>query len=395
MPLTRNLYREDEVLAALQYCILKGRIQEAVFWAHEATQSNMTFDLLQALFWLWMNFFGAANLSWYTWFHEATQNLEKIEEDNIIYLVISLARRAPQGDSTVFTLVVSGLSRPSTDRIGFVILPPSLRSLEGKNRAFAVAVKQGKLALAWNFAEWPTAWKILEELAKDSRSVELIRKLSQESENPFWKPEWIWFVRALAMTIAATISRFPEKEPIPVELVGCTANWKNVRMLDARVFAVPSECLYWFCFRGSLRVNKTTEAELTPGLELAIQGSQFWDEVPRGTDDEREAFYDTYFTSDIPDEWSIKNRQKSHGFGTIPVGPFNQQLALEKMLIRWFQRIPARGMWDGMDRAIKILVGLWGAVAPGAIDDMIHMEYITKTFEKMNLEPVRRVIEII
>ena len=142
-------------------------------------------------------------------------------------------------------------------------------------------------------------------------------------------------------------------------------------MLDARAYSIPSECLYWFCERGCVQNNKTTEEELTVGLEAALQGSRFWGTVPQRTDDQREELF-RYFTSDIPDEWSKENRLKSHGYGVIPAGSdVNYEVMLERCMMRWFSAIPSHGILAGMESAIKILV----SKKPRKISEFIHMEY--------------------
>ena len=56
------------------------------------------------------------------------------------------------------------------------------------------------------------------------------------------------------------------------------------------------------------------------------------------TDSEKEDFYDTYFPKDIPDEWSLKEKQKSHGPGVDCSGG--------APLSRWWRAwIPTDHLW--------------------------------------------------
>jgi hypothetical protein len=383
MPLTRNLYREDEVLTALQYCILKGRLKEAIFWAHELVISNMTGELLQRMLWLWMNFFGSAHLAWYGWFHEATADLENVNEEAIYLLVMSLGRAAANKryDSTVFSLLVCGLARSPTDRIGFAVLPESLRRLEGVEKAFATAIKQGKLELAWSL--WPsTGWQILEELGKEW--TPLVRSLSRESERPLWKTEWVWATKALALVIVGSLVRpvCIEREKMLAELQGCWTEWDSLKMRAARWATIPYECLHMFTHRVA-----DTEKELMGGLEAALPGSQFWDEV---SELHREEFFDTYFTSDIPDEWSSADRQKSHGAAPTPT-------TSERTFNRWFAGIPSKGFWGGIESAIAFMTERWSA--PVGFEATIHEGYevaqLSKTFGGVSFEPVKIMMECI
>ena len=65
-------------------------------------------------------------------------------------------------------------------------------------------------------------------------------------------------------------------------------------------------------------------------IEKYLVGCPFWDEVlteyanvnEQGqiewqSDDKMEEFYDTYFPDDIPDEWSKRDKEKSHGDGVL------------------------------------------------------------------------------
>jgi len=392
MPLTCNLYREDEVVSALQYSILKGRLKESIFWAHEMIHSNMSGELLQTLFWLWMNFFGSAHLSWYTWFHEITANLESVEENDIYLLVVSLGRATvnKRNDSTVFALLLVGLSRVPTDRVGFVVLPPNLRAL-GVSKTFAIAVKQGKLELAWSL--WPNdAWFILKELAKEHSDI--VDRLSKEDKSCMWKSEWIWPVRALALTIVGSLSRpvLKEKEEMIAELVDCTQDWAGP-MRSARAYSIPDDCLHWFTKRGNMPTTKSTEHELKGGLEQALNGSQFWDDFDRTSSDARENFFDTYFTSDIPDEWSSIDRMKSHGYGVIPPGK-NGDIMRSQTFARWFQQIPSKGFWNGIELAITYLTQI--PCCESDLSSLINTAYedldISKRIEGLDIRPVKRMM---
>ena len=304
MPLTRNLYREDEVLVALQWCILKGRQQEAIFWAQEAIDSELTLELLQTLFYVWMNF-GASNIPWFYWFYETIQKIDSISEDDIQYLVATLSMGVK--DSTVFALLGSGFQASHPTHTGFAILPKSLANLKGTERIFATALKLGKLTLAWN-TEWnENNWHIMEEIGKERlepTELGIFLKVLQtlpETFEPIWKPEWTWFVRALGVAVAGSKESIVFKAPIstiPVELQTFRDDLKKLTtQRERRLYAVPQDCLYWCTQRGSLRVNVTTENDLTKDLEANLVGSSFWDQHLHllNTATGREEFYETYF----------------------------------------------------------------------------------------------------
>ena len=61
MSLTKSLYREEEVIAALKWCLIRGRNTEAVFWAQECLDSGLEREYLQALIWVWLFTCGKAS----------------------------------------------------------------------------------------------------------------------------------------------------------------------------------------------------------------------------------------------------------------------------------------------------------------------------------------------
>jgi hypothetical protein len=339
-----------------------------------------------------MNFFGSAHLSWYTWFCEITADLESVDEDAIYLLVVSLGRATvnKRNDSTVFALLLVGLSRVPTDRVGFVVLPPNLRII-GVSKTFAIAVKQGKLELAWSL--WPNdGWFILKELAKDYSDV--IDKLSNYDKTSLWKSEWIWPVRALALTIVGSLSRpvVKDREEMIGELVDCIQDWKGP-MRSARAYSIPVDCLHWFTARGNMPTTKSTEYELKGGLERALKCSQFWDELDWASDDAREEFFDTYFTSDIPDEWSSIDRMKSHGSGMVPPEK-NVDVLRAQTFARWFQQIPSKGFWNGIELAITYLTERFHNGTD--LSSLIHTAYedldLSKRVEGLDIRSVKRLV---
>lgn len=379
MPLTRNLYREDEVLVAVQWCIMRGRLKESMFWAQELIDSELTLELLQTLFYVWINFAGTSHFYWLTWFKEAIGELETISEADIQYLVFSLAKAmVNKPDSSVFALLGIGFDPTEIKKpIEVVVLPPSLKSLKGSDKTFAIALKLGKPALA--LASWPSTnpalcWSILQTLNPVNAMISLL----ETDLEAIWKPEWKWFVNALAILSCCGTSSSLEKprSDLPVELQPFCDELKELTQRSRRLYSVPPDCLYWFTERGSNRVNKTIESEIMLDLEDSLQGSSFWE--PRLTElaDDRERFYDTYFESDIPDEWSSSDRQKSHGTGIVPCGPVDYSIMLSKTFERWFLRIPSVTLPNGIEQAVENFKKAWSI--PVDIESAIHERYETK-----------------
>jgi hypothetical protein len=147
-----------------------------------------------------------------------------------------------------------------------------------------------------------------------------------------------------------------------------------------RIFEIPYECLYFFTKRGSLRINETTESDLIYRLEEKIVDSKFWSSLPIGpySDDIlREEFYAHYFPTDIPDEWSSQDRQKSHGTGVIPVGDsIDMTIVFNRCLVRWFGLLPCRSIWNGWAGTLEVFMNLWATNHPKSIESGIHEAYM-------------------
>jgi hypothetical protein len=95
--------------------------------------------------------------------------------------------------------------------------------------------------------------------------------------------------------------------------------------------------------------SESTDDEIMMGLEQALLESPYWSTVLTQfhtgrewiSDDKKEAFYDLYFEHDIPDEWSLADKEKSHGRGLGRSVELGQKRFLETI----FQRSKILGIW--------------------------------------------------
>jgi hypothetical protein len=112
-------------------------------------------------------------------------------------------------------------------------------------------------------------------------------------------------------------------------------SWPSLRGRKARLHAIPLEALNEETTRGSMLTKYTNIADIREPILLLPTACAYWrritaeagfkvisDEVEVPEDEAYEAFYDLHFPDDIPDEWSAKDQQKSHGRGlkvdTVP-----------------------------------------------------------------------------
>lgn len=352
MPLTKNLYREDEVLAALQFCILRGRCVEATFWCEELLESDMAQALLKAMRQIWLFGFGVGALSWCRAFVEF-ESAEILDGDEAIRLVVSLCRIGTSvgGRDTSF-LVLAG-SKAAADQVAFCMVP---KGLSGADSFFAAAVLQGRTI---------TAWRALPSIVGGT-----LPRVAEYKHGAAGLAVIALCVDYPALVVAALCLPRDELErrmgvPLPgmlSEVESALEEWRAEEGMRARrALMLPHECLYWLTSRGATTVYVSSDKYLRGNLERPdkLWGSLYWDAVAeeyggwesiRNDPDSRETFYEVHFPDDNPDEWSKEDRAKSHGWGSLQP---EATPSTEKFLYNWFGRIPSAVIWGELDAAIK------------------------------------------
>jgi hypothetical protein len=364
MPLTRHLYAEDEVVAALQFCVLRGRPVEAAFWCEELLSSEMSEPLLEALRRIWLYGFGIGALNWYRAFHSLIEQ-DEIATDVLVGLVVGLCRAGSAGRRDNTYLILAGSSAPA-EQAAFCIGP---KGFTGADAYFIACVLQGRTLSAWR-ALGSLTGPALRAAAERKHRVAGLDACDLLAEYPALT------VAALCLSQGELAKRLAE----PVlgtlqEVERARAEWGP--LLDRRErrrYPIPSECLYWATHRGSTSIYTTSEKVLRGSLERPgkLWGSVYWDSVVEGVGgweairndpEARMAFYDEHFPDDIPDEWSTAEREKSHGRGASQPGT---QPNAEKFLHSWFGKLPSAVIWNGFAGAAKGLahINTWGDITP-------------------------------
>ena len=358
MPLTRHLYREDEVIAALIFCILRGRHVEAAFWCSEMIVSEMIDELLGAMRRAWFYGIGIQCLGWLRAFQALG---EAIEAERLLELVQQLCRA--KKDRSAMTLLATDLTvQPDRVNAGAVSGTNSLEQF------IQLAVMQRRTTTAWGGLQAMEAPEdFLKRLAMSKHGVAGTRALKAIMAEPLG----VWETRATALA-ALCLSReeflaswAAEPQPLLREVAAGLKEWEPlIGRRRRRIYAVPPECLYYFTERGrTVSVYDTTEKEIMGRLEKTggLWGSVYWDSVGdwqavKTDDAARESFYDTHFPDDRPDEWSKADRAKSHGAGPLQRGAVaTLQIAMERLLGRlssaviWGRLPPVKNEWTPVD----------------------------------------------
>ena len=342
-PLTRHFYSTDEVHAALQYASHRVEYQETLFWCKELLCSGYVSETISTLFesWLWHR--GPFHLQWLV---EAWNNLagDEITEDAILLSAYQLSSCTQRDHSLwnilVVTLEDNGIPDHVTPRS-----PSSFPSDDSKEMYFIRAIYQGKSRCAWwisrHFTEerlwWLLEWYITHivsitktHITSDQYSL-CFKALEQyEQLLGYRSAEYDVIVRCLAIiSLCTPVNTKPLPSVIDSRYISSLHEWDQCEgHIERRIYSIPSACLYGITYRGSILWSQQTKG--LHNVEREIIGCPFWEEALseygtidiRGTiqwksHDATESFYNKYFPDDIPDEWTKKEKQKSHGDGVL------------------------------------------------------------------------------
>jgi hypothetical protein len=177
---------------------------------------------------------------------------------------------------------------------------------------------QGKVQAAWAIAreeQTDDLWPLLEAVASWKHGAYGLTLLDAA------KRLGASDVATAVALLSAAKGTLPEEHPL-VEPSQCytesIAKWNGLLGRRARrIYSIPPECLAWNTERGTTR--QSSEQDLLLGIEEALAGAPWWEglraaAVSQGDADEAKMLlYTGAFPDDIPDEWSLEERAKSHG----------------------------------------------------------------------------------
>jgi hypothetical protein len=353
--LTRNLYREDEVEAALLLCLSRGRAAESAFWATELIDSDLGTVVVKTVFRAWLWFYGVREIEWFAAF-ATMMEADELDADLLMAAVLGFRKR----DASIVGLLAHGLGAAPT--------------------YYADPFAKGKTRVAWGLCvagEIP--WNSLPAIAP-KHSEKLVQKLltAEEWFGGLWEPEFLWHCRAAAVALICcpTLPTGSTFRPIPGHIQANLAEWSAATGRARRAYKIPVSCLYLITARGrDHTVYDGTEAELMGKLEPKLKGSSFWEgvvaeiggwDVIQRHDETREEFYDTYFPDDIPDEWSLEERAKSHGRGVLQRGATAEPA---RFIQTWFYGIHCYVAWGGI-RKLTVLPSALSAVYTERLEEL-------------------------
>jgi len=386
--LTRNLYRLDEVKAALSWCIKSRRDKEVTFWTQELIDSELYEDLFDTLKSTWLWLYGLQAVDWYLQFSAMMESPEPVTEEEMIGFACSLA--LCKKDASVLALLAYGLADiKEPDRVSPIVIKSKTQS--DLELAFLRACKHGKARLAFDLAR---------PLWSDRNRMDILLKAARQ--HPFLdtvkKDSWAERAAAIGF-VCITEKTKPITMKVPDSIHPLLDEWSQLKGRARRVYAIPYECLYFITRRGRQKNTISSRKEGWVTSLESLRGCPFWNEALETVmdDESKEKFYETYFPDDIPDEWSLEDQQKSHGYAVL-IG--DETPTTEKFIRKWFRDIESCVAWMGVADSLRLFENLKFELTGQSLHDSIESAYtLEPLIEAMNswhLAPVKmRVKEII
>jgi len=350
MPLTRNLYESDEVVAALQLCLQKGW-GRAIFWLCELVVSKEETLAHQTLLILWLRSGGGLDPGLFadpSWANRGCRVMAAIRSAGSLNAIRFLDRTASLPARPAVTplplheAAATRRKRNATAFVNSLTVDETIDRVDASNwwisldsacrqhsRTDAIWLLQAVQPILSADAIW-SALKLAARGAASTKSA--IAFLHTQASNPAHQ--------VLCQTNALLLLCMPTKERETVALVKPAdlpfynrdwATWTSTAgRRKARLHEIPAEALHSETVRGSMLFKYTNIGDVRDPIVLLSEGCAFWQEAVRAADitvdeetgaiqfpddDVLEQFYQRYFPDDIPDEWSAEDQKKSHGRG--------------------------------------------------------------------------------
>ncbi len=372
--LTRHFYVLDEVIAALQFCCIERRIDQAIFWLLELIDSGETEAGLKAMIEVYLIRYGVSNLQWFYIAHHILTS-DVMDRDSVITLCYNLAKMQPS-EVDLSLLGLSFIALADTERPPQLLKPGVTAewvesyitlSVANKYEAYMCrALYQGKVRGALWAVPYCRPGYALGYLQVWLNAIGNPHTPTRLMEAARTLPAWsglnypgqtcmtlCFMIMAIAnagadkwQTSFAPLQELPPKILHQLELYEEVCGTKQ-----RRVYSIPAGCLYLDTHRGCLPYTESTDTWFIEDVGHQFRTFQhltdcdFWNTLwhamqASNSDEGWEHFCQVAFPEDIPDEWSLEERAKSHGHG--PNNP-GEQLYWRRWLNKW--RSPSDPMY--------------------------------------------------
>jgi hypothetical protein len=357
--MTRHLYELDEVVSALQTCI-RNNWPRAQFWIWELVRSDETTLAYDTLIDAWLRWGGS---------HDPTllATPQPPADDTKAWCQLILRVENARRNAKTFTaerflnataeLEESPATSPRLQHEDPRAAPflkvlkdtEELTQEEGRHLFAAFRAASSHCESMWLLqAIQPvlsadTIWVLIDCLLpllpsciRGTASPDPVRQLLHQATA----------IMFLCMTVENRAEALMTLSPDPWSHERDWTRWDaNLDRRAARHNEIPAAALHKGTVRGSIPSRYTNITDIRDPIPLLAEGCRWWRaaiasagitvDEDAGTiefpdDDTLESFYARYFPDDIPDEWSTRDQQKSHGRGCSETAQPSPTIALRE-----------------------------------------------------------------
>jgi len=292
---------------------------EALFWGLELFDSDMTGDLTDLFVSVWVQSIGFGK-SCFSVLSDMAR-IDEMDRDDFIHSLYAWCRLQTM-DSTGFQMLLKGAITPMEWQPRFAHSTVYF-TIED---AVEDCLKRGKLMEAWLLARAvdPEAqWHLLNKVVSHRKQeLDIIRKLDCDCLS---RAAAFILLSLTDQAFADSLTPLP-RPPLASEVAQAIEEWDSEESIrKRRVYKIRPEAIS-FCERASMPVGNSTKYDIEMDLEKNMKDSHCWQEILNDyqenglwkSDQYKEMFYNTYFPwlkDDIPDEWSLHDKEQSHGRG--------------------------------------------------------------------------------
>jgi len=298
--LTRHFYELETVCYALLDSLRHKRTTEAVFWARELVLSYEDETLTKTMIQAWIMFMGSQRIDWLdAWFSIAC-DAGGCDAGGCQRLVLV----AEFSERTI------GIGQRLSCVLTFWIASRGFSPVASEERVAQALGENDPICLYWwlgtSYDKKPSS--LLSLVSSYVDSPELF-----DSLNKAVCLKLSVHLRTLLSVCAVQLlclESYPEplqitRGPLVAELLSTWSTGKR----QSRLFSIKPEMLP----QGYKRILQA-DALCESAVKVMAQGCKFWQNIGALINDDSslESVVDTYFPDDIPDEWSVADRAKSH-----------------------------------------------------------------------------------
>ena len=334
----------------MRWAIITRNISESIYWGLELFDSDMEQDALEMLEFIWMSEIGFSSFPFLTRILDIYKSGE-LDRDTWIQL-LNVLSRVEGRDSTVLHLLIRGATTKSDWTPTF----PHRDEYATVDDAMKAALNKGKMLDAWLLTRAMAPgeqWSIIEAVAIQKERENYIMELKASTLSDCIRRAAAVVLVSLDDTRWHTSIKPLTERTIPSEVQVSIDEWDNEESLrKRRVYKIRPEALVYLTQRSQESNTVSTEISIQENLINTLQESPYWLNILEQYMEDgiwesatyKEMFFDTYFTCDIPDEWSSQDREKSHGRGLSR----SPEVALKRFLDTIFQRSKSLGIWNSV-----------------------------------------------